>query len=465
VSNKIQLSQSPNPRVSIIIASSVRTDLLQNCLRSLARFAPNSVPHETIVVLNETEQTIEKHLRDTVSGLEVTSSSVNLGFAGAANRGRSLACGEYVLLLHDDAEVLPGWMEALVEAADSNPEAGAVGGTVLFPDGRLQNAGNVLWRDALTTPRWVGEAPSPTAFQRLEAVDYCGTSSLLVRASAWDAVGGLDEQFYPAYYADVDLSMALRRTGYIVLYQPNSTIHHHWSSSTGCRFRQFLLTQNKRRFIAKWEAELAQHEAYESNSLAAVERAMARTNAAAERCRDIAVRPLMLQRSFDPDHQDLEAKARSSALQKAYTEYLENLINEVEAERNHLGEGLALQRTIAHGALRQMTLDGHYERALRLATEMRDEDPNDATAYFRIGQCLYTIGRDAEEAIAALTLAEQLGYGERFWLLYFRGALHARQNRPDAALKDLRQAVALDAAHVDASNLYRAVEEILRQRG
>ena len=114
----IALVRSDNPRVSIIIPSSIRTDLLYGCLHSLVRFGPREIPYETIVVLNEVDASVEAELRETVSGVEFTSSPVNLGLAGAGNRGRSLARGEFLLLLHDDAEVLPGWLEPLVETAD-----------------------------------------------------------------------------------------------------------------------------------------------------------------------------------------------------------------------------------------------------------------------------------------------------------------------------------------------------------
>ena len=126
------------------------------------------------------------------------------------------------MTLHDDAEIEPGWLEALVETADAHPEAGAIGGKAILPDGRLQHAGFILWRDSSSSPPWVGRAPAPTAFDRVRPVDFCGSSSLLVRATAWDTVGGLDERFYPAYYVDTDLCMALRQHRFIVLYQPAS---------------------------------------------------------------------------------------------------------------------------------------------------------------------------------------------------------------------------------------------------
>jgi GT2 family glycosyltransferase len=320
----IDLPWSPAPRVSVIIAAT-SGDLLFACLRSLAQFGPIEIPYETIVVLNEVNPDIEAELRKTVTGLQVVGSSVNLGLAGAGNHGRDLARGELLVLLHDDAEIEPGWMEALVETADLHPEAGAVGGKVLYPDGRLQSAGGILWRDATTSPPWVGEVPPATAFNRLRAVDYCGTSSLLVRAAAWDAVGGLDESFYPLYYVDVDLSMALRRLGLIVLYQPRSRIRHHQGASGSLRYRSFVGHRNRELFLKKWVAALEEHEPPEQDSPAAVERALTRAEAFAELCRRRggveAIDPPP-GRAFDPVQQELRHFERSRALQKAYVAHI-----------------------------------------------------------------------------------------------------------------------------------------------
>src|SRR5262245_13170734 len=107
----IEVPRSGEPRVSIVIASSTRTDLLQNALRAIARNAPIDIPFETIVVLNGTDADIETQLRAAVSGVEFVASPVNLGFAGAGNLARSRARGEFILLMQDDTEALPGWME------------------------------------------------------------------------------------------------------------------------------------------------------------------------------------------------------------------------------------------------------------------------------------------------------------------------------------------------------------------
>ena len=280
----IEVRWSPTPRVSIVIPSTSDPDLLCACLRSLSRFAPADIPFETIVVLNQSNAGLEATLARTVCGVRFLSTQANLGMAGSGNRGRSHARGEFIVTLHDDAEVEAGWLEALVEAADAHPEAGAVGGKVLSLDGRLQSAGMILWSDALTSTPWCGKTPPASCFDRLRAVDYCGSSSLLVRASAWDAVGGLDERFYPAYFVDVDLSMALRRIGLVVLYQPKSRIRHHQGASGSGRFRAFISGRNRQPFIQKWADDLQHFEPPGRNSPEAIARAMERAeNFAASR--------------------------------------------------------------------------------------------------------------------------------------------------------------------------------------
>src|SRR5450631_1497794 len=159
-----EIPASGTPRVSVVIPSAATSDLLAACLRSLARHAPAGIPFETIVVLNNATRESEARIYDAFKGVRVVSSSVNLGLAGAGNLGRAHARGELLAILHDDAEIEAGWMEALVETADLHPEAGAIGSKVFFPDGRLQSAGNILWRDGTTSPPWIGPAPDPAAF-------------------------------------------------------------------------------------------------------------------------------------------------------------------------------------------------------------------------------------------------------------------------------------------------------------
>jgi O-antigen biosynthesis protein len=322
----IDLPLSVSPRVSVIIPSLTRHDLL-GCLQSLARFGPTTIPYETIVVLNQATTEAETQLRGATTGIQVVSSPVNLGLAGAGNRGRAYARGDLLILLHDDAEIEPGWMEALVETADAHPEAGAIGGKVLYPDGRLQHAGLIVWQDGMVTVPWAGERPPPTSFDRLRAVDLCGSSSLLVRAALWDFIGGLDEGFYPVSHVDADLAMALRKLGFVFLYQPASRIRHHKAASTNPgHFRSFLHHRNRLLLLKKWGAALENHEPRLGNDWpAAVERALARAETLADQCRpkdDMITKHPVRRTTFNCAEQDSRCVKKGRALQIAYIEHL-----------------------------------------------------------------------------------------------------------------------------------------------
>jgi GT2 family glycosyltransferase/predicted RNA-binding Zn-ribbon protein involved in translation (DUF1610 family) len=219
--------------LSILIAVSSRTDLLADCLASLQRHMPDDLSYETIVVLNELDPAHASVLQGRHPTVRFLRSPVNLGMAGSANRARREASGRFLVTLHDDATVEPGWAEALLAAAEQHPRAGAIGSKILFPDGRLQSAGAILWRSGVTTPPWTGAAPAARDVAHARAVDYCGTCSLLIRAEAFDAVGGFDEAIYPGYFVDVDLGLALRAQGYYVLCEPRSLVRHHRHASSG----------------------------------------------------------------------------------------------------------------------------------------------------------------------------------------------------------------------------------------
>ena len=246
--------------LSILIAVSSRTDLLADCLASLQRHIPDDLSYETIVVLNELDPAHASVLQGRYPTVRFLRSPVNLGMAGSANRARREASGRFLVTLHDDATVEPGWAEALLAAAEQHPRAGAIGSKILFPDGRLQSAGAILWRSGVTTPPWTGAAPDARDGAHARAVDYCGTCSLLIRAEAFDAVGGFDEAIYPGYFVDVDLGLALRAQEYYVLCEPRSVVRHRRHASSGKVLRTVAIARNRSYLLRKWATAIAGHE-------------------------------------------------------------------------------------------------------------------------------------------------------------------------------------------------------------
>jgi GT2 family glycosyltransferase/glycosyltransferase involved in cell wall biosynthesis len=253
----IPLHTSPEPRVSVLILTQKDAGLLRGCLTSLARHLPPAVPTEVLVLCNGARPEVVAFAQRELTGARVFVSPVNLGFGGGNNRLAREARGELLLLLNDDAEVEPGWLEPLVETLDEHPDAAAVGSRILFPDGRVQEAGSVLFDDGSTAPVGRGLPPGSGAYAYRRQVDYTSANSLLLRKTAFEQVGGFDEGFHPAYYEDVDLALSLRTAGWQWLYDGRSRIRHQESASTTTHYKHWLFARNIERIRSKWSSVLA----------------------------------------------------------------------------------------------------------------------------------------------------------------------------------------------------------------
>ncbi len=276
-----------NPDVSVVILVVDDTALLRRCLDSIA--ATTTVACELIVVANGTG-TSDTGTSDTGTSelaslaerddIVLLRFSVNLGFGLGCNAGARVARGKYLMFLNDDTTVEAGWLEALVDTASTVPDVGAVGSRILFPDGRLQEAGAILWSNGKSQLVGYGLDADTNEYLSARDVDYCSGCSLLVTRAAWDSVGGFDDGYFPAYYDDSDLCMALRGAGYRVRYDPRSRVVHELSASSWSKpWRWFIGPRNRERFVAKWHDELASHEEQpDADDEAVIETAIARAD-------------------------------------------------------------------------------------------------------------------------------------------------------------------------------------------
>lgn len=252
------LATAAEPEVSIILPVHNNWLLTAECLRSLATDA-SAVRYEVIAV-DDASSDETRELLPMVSGVGVVRLDDNVGFVGAVNAGLAAAKGRFIVLLNNDTVVTPGWLEALVETAEADDNVGVVGAKLVYPDGRLQEAGSIIWSDGSGYNYGKGADPDDPSFNFVRDVDYCSGACLLVRREILDALGGLDRRFAPAYYEDTDLAFAARKLGYRVVYQPEAKICHVEGASHGTdessgikRYQEI----NRTAFCLKWQAELA----------------------------------------------------------------------------------------------------------------------------------------------------------------------------------------------------------------
>jgi GT2 family glycosyltransferase/glycosyltransferase involved in cell wall biosynthesis len=254
--------RADTPRVSIVIPVYNKIDYTAACLRSLAEHA-DGVPIEVIVVDDGSSDATAERLAQ-IDGVHVLRNERNLGFVGSCNAGAAAASGEFVLFLNNDTVVTRGWLAALLRCFAEEPEAGLVGAQLVYPDGRLQEAGGIVFSDG---SGWnygrFGDPADPRYAFRREA-DYCSGAAIMLPLSLFRQLGGFDQRYAPAYYEDTDLAFGVRAAGKKVLYEPRAVVVHFEGvtagTDVGSGIKQYQAV-NRRKFLEKWKNELARQPA------------------------------------------------------------------------------------------------------------------------------------------------------------------------------------------------------------
>ncbi|HEY0798707.1 MAG TPA: glycosyltransferase [Candidatus Baltobacteraceae bacterium] len=250
-----------DPLVTVVIPVYNHCATTVQCLQSIANTWFDSLRVQ--IVLSDdgsTDQT--SAIAQTLEGLEVAHTKQNGGFIAACNRGAAAARGKYICFLNNDTEVQNGWLDELVATAENDSGIGVVGAKLIYPDGRLQEAGGVIYRDGSGANYGRGGDPDDPRYSYLREVDYCSGAALLVRADLFTRLGGFSSEYAPAYYEDTDFCFAAHAAGYRVVYQPRSQVVHHEGVSSGTDIttgvKRFEAV-NRPKFQAKWRTALAGH--------------------------------------------------------------------------------------------------------------------------------------------------------------------------------------------------------------
>jgi O-antigen biosynthesis protein len=260
----VAFAQIDDPRVSIVIPTYNGYEITARCLDAIHRRTAGS--YEVIVVDDASSDRTAERLA-AVPGLRIVENSQNLGFTESVIAGAESARGEFMVFLNNDTQVQPGWLEALIQVMDGDSKVGAAGSKLLFPDGRLQETGSIIWSDGTGANLGYGRDPELPEYNYVRDVDYCSAAALIVRRSAYDAVGGFDRTFVPGYYEDTDLCFAIRAHGLRVVCVPQSLVVHDHGASFGSEegrkaigpFTKDAMHVNRHRFVAKWMHELDHH--------------------------------------------------------------------------------------------------------------------------------------------------------------------------------------------------------------
>lgn len=246
--------QTEPPRVRAVVLAFRSVDTLPAAVDSLlAQRGPFHL--DLVVVLNGATPPVRTVAAALPAGVTLVDSPENLGFAGGCNLGAGdpgLPAPDLLVFFNDDAVADLGWLAELVAFAGKRPTAGVVGSLLRFDDGSTQDVGGVLLADGF--PLMVGRG-LPAGDLRLahaRTTDYVTGAAMLVRAEAFDRVGGFDPAYFPAYFEDADLCLRLQADGWDCWVLPTAQVSHSESASTVGLRKQRMSDRNERRFLARW---------------------------------------------------------------------------------------------------------------------------------------------------------------------------------------------------------------------
>lgn len=225
------------PSVSIVMPVFNQWPVTKGCLAAVWATVPPECDLEVLVIDDASTDETALGLASLAAAeprLEVLRNDMNLGFVGSCNRAAAAATGDILVFLNNDTVPLPGWLEPLLRTFDLFPRVGAVGGKLLFPDGRLQEAGGILFSDASACHFGRGEANAMAPlFHYVRQVDYVSGALLATPRALFAALGGFDPEFAPGYYEDTDYCFRLREQGHGVYYQPEAAVVHMEGATAG----------------------------------------------------------------------------------------------------------------------------------------------------------------------------------------------------------------------------------------
>jgi GT2 family glycosyltransferase len=220
-------------RISIIIATRDRIDLLSRCIASIT--SKTSYPnYEIIVVDNESKsEEAREYFRNFEHRLLQFHGPFN--FSALNNLAVEQTDAPWLLFLNNDVEVIESeWLTVMAEHVQ-RPEVGAVGARLLYPNDTVQHAGVVLGVGGIADHAFRHfPADAPGVSRQLQVTrNYSSVTGacLLTRREVFEEIGGFDEEQLPVTFNDVDLCLKMRRAGYLIVYTPFAKLYHHESAS------------------------------------------------------------------------------------------------------------------------------------------------------------------------------------------------------------------------------------------
>ncbi|MEI6123991.1 MAG: glycosyltransferase [Bacteroidota bacterium] len=244
------------PSISIILVLYNAVELTFDCLQSINKYA--DIPYEVIIIDNNS--TDRTHiLLDKIKGANIIRNRENQHFLKGCNQAMQYVKSDYILFFNNDAVLLEGSLESAYRTLSADSDCGAVGGKIVLPDGRLQEAGSIIWKDGSCLGYGRGEMPDLPEYNFNRVVDYCSGAFLMTRTELFRDYGGFDINYIPAYYEETDYCLWLQEHGLKVIYEPRAVIRHYEFGSGVKEGAILLQKKNQKIFYEKHKVQLSKH--------------------------------------------------------------------------------------------------------------------------------------------------------------------------------------------------------------
>ncbi|MBN9509697.1 MAG: glycosyltransferase [Alphaproteobacteria bacterium] len=255
-----RLARADKPDATIVIPVYGQLAYTLNCLHSLR--AQRSRYSAEILIADDRSPDATATVLASLDGITLHTNPANLGFLHSCNAAAARARGRVLVLLNNDTRVLPGWLDALLDGLAQLPNAGLVGSKLLYPDGTLQEAGAIIWRDGSAWNFGRNDDPNRPHYCHARPVDYVSAAAVAIPRDLWCELGGFDARFAPAYCEDADLALRISAAGRTVWYQPTSRVIHYEGRTSGTDTASGVKAHqvaNAAKLFLRWRDRLAQH--------------------------------------------------------------------------------------------------------------------------------------------------------------------------------------------------------------
>lgn len=257
VFEKIVFEKFEEIKVSIIIPVYNQWEYTYNCLASIKKNT-EGINYE-IILIDDVSDDETVNISKYIENITVVRNKSNMGFLKNCNHGARLAKGKYIHFLNNDTNVQKNWLSSLLDLIELDEKIGIVGSKLVYPDGILQEAGGIVWKDASGWNFGRMDDPEKPEYNYVKEVDYISGASIMIKKELWNDIKGFDERYVPAYCEDSDLAFEVRKRGYKVMYQPFSCVVHFEGKSNGIDeskgIKKYQVV-NKEKFLKKWKEEL-----------------------------------------------------------------------------------------------------------------------------------------------------------------------------------------------------------------